>query len=567
MGSLEEVSQVPVRTNVQPGQIVAAPDVIPVESSDDTETLNGAHKYRELWNLRATLEDEEDFSDTIRMEDMLSPSESEQQSEPATTSVNTSFESTNTEPPGSSERRRREEHLLRMASANLLHPNYENRRHAYRSLLTRKLRRPQSGQPGSTDNSFDSVDTADTDGNQSDSSRPEVTTTSFESTTTNTSNSTNEAAPHRLQQMRGDSGYKSLETQNTLPSTPPRSGKKSIHFALEPEVGDSPTAMTPSPDEGAQRDLPGSSGGDRPSGAAGHKSDLPRNHMMGQFERNRAKTASKKRRDFGRERQVVQVYDSVCEGETDSRSDAPSGDSFDEGQPPGKLSMFTKFFRSHSRERKPHPSTLARDWSIDERTNAIFREFTRYDPKLDPKSKYAVRRPGFHSRQRLNRKHSESFHAHSEYDPRRREKLRPELRSMSLGSDSSTSSVRRISPQDSIEEEEDPSPAAEAPSRGPANPIPTRRASWNPESSRSQVVPPPRRPSAAPTMRDIPIIKLPEDDLPPPVWHRKLPALPSRRPDPLGPRSKSLPWQPLRRDSLKHHRPVRLESMEEVLQL
>ena len=38
---------------------------------------HGAIKYRELWSLRATLEEEEDFSDTLRMEDMMSPEEEE----------------------------------------------------------------------------------------------------------------------------------------------------------------------------------------------------------------------------------------------------------------------------------------------------------------------------------------------------------------------------------------------------------------------------------------------------------------------------------------------------------
>ena len=45
--------------------------------TEDAETSNGANrKYQALWQLRATLEEEEECSDTVRMEDLTSPEDS-----------------------------------------------------------------------------------------------------------------------------------------------------------------------------------------------------------------------------------------------------------------------------------------------------------------------------------------------------------------------------------------------------------------------------------------------------------------------------------------------------------
>ncbi|ESP05571.1 hypothetical protein LOTGIDRAFT_228101 [Lottia gigantea] len=390
--------------------------VIPDES-DDTETLNGTQKYRELWSLRTTLEEEEECSDTIRMENMTSPEESPDRDH--ATLYTTSFES-NTEPPSDTgntcdptdsgfhwERSRK-------SANNLLHPpNQENRRQNYRNILSRRLQK--AGPNTSTENSFDSIET---DGDVSDTSRYEV-TTSFESTTDNTDSTTE--SQHRLQQMKGDSGYKSLETQ--------QSTKDSVDEEKKP----SPTEIHNSPPK-EEPDGSKSNGGKR-------------NGNSSYFDRRNARTASKKRREYSR--QTVRVYESINEPETDSRSDLPSGDSFEDNAQPSKMFVFSRFFKSHSRGSRDR--YLQRDYSIDEKTNKIFNDFMRSEPVREPYSRLGVRRsPRLHNRHRLHRKQTEPLLG----EERRRDRLAPERRSTSLGSDSSASSVRRLSPQDSIEEEE-----------------------------------------------------------------------------------------------------------------
>ena len=511
-GSFEEVNE----EHMHILDIVSSVEDITMEDDDDTETLNGAQKYRELWNLRATFEEEEDFSDTIRMEDLTSPDEQspEEQEQATTSELTTSFES-NTDPvaeqdeghdhaegegcegngcPGPSQRRK--------SSSTLLIPqlSYESKRQNYKGILTRRGKKVEMPK-ANNDNSFDSIET---DGEVSeDTSRHEVTTTSFESTTDNTDSTGEAQNPHKLQQMRGDSGYKSLETQQTVgsidhqtppgptpPGPTPRPVKKQIQFTIEGEdiskesqeyshlidTVNKPCATSPT-EGGPQR-------------SPSQKKTL--------FERRTAKTASKKRREYGREKQVQNVYESIAnvEVETDSKSDQQSGDSFDDIGPvgSGKFSVFTRFFRSQKKQ------AMQRDFSIDEKTDALFQQFTRYDPHLDKSANtLAVRRQSCPTRYRMHRRPTDP-------DPqvRRRDKLSLEVRSVSMDSDSTCSTDRRHSlAQDSIEEEYQHQQGDRY---------------RNLEDRRNQ--PPPRSPSQPPpssrqesVIHDIPIIKLPEGDM------------------------------------------------------
>ncbi len=512
-GSFEEVDEEHVQL-LDITHDISSVDDVTMEDDDDTETLNGAQKYRELWNLRATFEEEEDFSDTIRMEDLTSPDEQspEEQEQATTSELTTSFES-NTDPvaeqdegpphdqgdgechgdqcPGPSGEQRRK------SSTTLLIPqlSYESRRQNYRGILTKRSGKKVEMPTTTNDNSFDSIETMDTDGDISEDTSRHGHTTSFESTTDNT-DSTGEPQKdkdHKLQQMRGDSGYKSLETQQTLPgSSPPGptpthkavAPRKQIQFVIEadevlgaeckemPLIKDKPTATSPTAAEGL------------------HRSASQKNRDKSSFERRTAKTASKKRREYGRERQVVQILGSLAnEGETDSRSDQLSGDSFDDGNVPpgngGKFSVFTRFFKS---QRK---SSLSRDFSIDEKTDAIFQQFTRHDPNMDM-SKLQVRRPSY-SRQKLHRKTQSQEPPETEQI---RHKLGPEMRSVSMGSDSSAGSIdRRLFKQESTEGEEYHVPSRE------------KVEEWNTEVH--SLSPTPRKDSV---IHDIPIIKLPEGE-------------------------------------------------------
>ncbi|OWF48388.1 uncharacterized protein LOC110453123 [Mizuhopecten yessoensis] len=440
--------------------------------SDDTDTLNGTQKYRELWNLRTTFEEEEECSDTIRMEDMTSPDQSPDGEVP--NSYTTSFES-NTEsvPYAECVEKRCSPHsgdCNPNSGCHQLHPShYENRRQNYKNILAKRLQRKPPN--ASADNSFDSIETVDTDGEVSDTSRPEVTTTSFESTTDNT-DSTTESQNHKLIQMKADSGYKSMETQSPY--------IKRTHSTSEIEVleeGNSP---------------------EHPARIYTHSYSLPEagtskegyGRRSKYFERRNGKTASKKRREYSRERQIVQIYESINEPETDSRSDQPSGDSFEETDTPSKSSLFSRFFKSH---RESKERIMMRDFSVDQKTYKVFQEFVRYDPSLESCGSGRHRSPRF-TRHRLQRKHTDPIY----FEERRRNRLTPELRSASLGSDSSASSARRLSPQDSIEEE-DYDKVREA----------EEKEGWSLEQASRDTA---GRQSLSVSVHDIPVIHLPEEE-------------------------------------------------------
>lgn len=449
-----------------------------VEESDDTETLNGTRKYKELWELRATLEDE--CSDPVGVHEGSSLEMTPDKDNLA--SGTTSFES-NTDPApyledcelGNCTRRGSKANgESQNGCSNLLHPNYENRRQSYKNILTKRLQK-QDAPPASTsaENSFDSMETMDTDGEVSDTSRHEVTTTSFESTTDNTTDSNNENQNNRLKQMRGDSGYKSLETQSTLKGSERKRGSVSLDYADTIDQDLFPFDLAKLKE--VSPPVPSPFDFDRVKYRR-------RSSQTCHFERRGAKTASKKRREYSRERQAVQVYESIMEPETDSTVDQPSGDSFEEANAPSKVSVFSRFFRSQSKSHRA-PRYVQRDYSVDQKTSELFNEFMRIDPIYETR-----RSPRLQPRPKLQRKNTEPAYLES----RRPDRLAPDMRSTSLGSDSSASSLRRLSPQDSIEEEE-----------------------YDYEDVANVVWPGSSRPSpltSQPTIHEIPIIKLPEED-------------------------------------------------------
>ena len=328
----------------------------------------------------------------------------------------------------------------------------------------------------------------DTDGDASESSRQEVTTTSFESSgTTDNTDSTGDSSSHKLQQMRGDSGYKSLETQSSQQSNndvSPKSQHKAPPHSLAPlNISD---VSNKSPQELAQQQQK-SPRSPRMQALAlqehGRSSSLPESQRAASrsnpsslpeaqpprrpsrhdphrsshyFDRRAAKSASKKRRDFRSPRhQNTPIHECVVpEAESDSRSDQPSGDSFDEPHGPGataaKYFTFNKIIRTKSGQsaRARHSSVLW-DYSIDKHSNAVFNAFVQHDSAFDtPPSLRAGARTGGH-RHRLDRKNSEAL-------PLRRDRYKRGSRSASM--DSNTTGLgpfHKISPQDSIEEEDE----------------------------------------------------------------------------------------------------------------
>lgn len=394
-------------------------DTLRIDDSDDNETINGTQKYRELWNLRTTFEEEEECSDTIRMEDMTSPDQSPE------TDIKNIFDarsSADGEAKGKSFQGDPEPPTEMIPL--VLNPSSEKRRQTYKNILERRSEQRSVQGSQNPENSFDSITTADTDGDRSDTSRPEVTTTSFESN--DNTDSTTESQNHKLIQMKADSGYKSLETQH------PSQLFKRNHSTGE--IEEDIIELEPVSEK-----------------VFVHAHSLPESGTSGErafFDRRTGKTASRKRREYRRERQMVQVYESINEPESDSKSDQQSIDSYKAGTSSSKFSVFSRLFKSNKDQKDKLYST--RDYSIDEKSNKVFQEFLRFDPALENRFRSASQ-PRIHvPKHRLHRKHSDVKY----FEERRRDRLAPDKRSLSLGSDSSASSIRRLSPQDSIEEED-----------------------------------------------------------------------------------------------------------------
>lgn len=199
----------------------------------------------------------------------------------------------------------------------------------------------------STEKSFDSFDTTTTDGaRSSDSSRVEVTTTSFESSTTNELTDSSESSAKRLQmrQNKDDSGYKSIENQQQ-------------------------TSLTRGASQGKEQTSPEEE----------QSSAIVSTHY--------SRTVSKRRRDFQNRHFVPPNLITSCSSfELETTDSNPyMSDSFDE---PGsanvtnRYSVFFRMFHTNSRygKRRQH---IPRDYSVDEKTDALFREFTRYDPQFE----------------------------------------------------------------------------------------------------------------------------------------------------------------------------------------
>lgn len=241
---------------------------------------------------------------------------------------------------------------------NFLHPpeqTYLGRRQCFQRLLNSRGKTYLDAN-SSTEKSFDSFDTSTTDGpRSSESSRVEFTTTSFESSTTNESDS-HSRRHHRLA-PKDDSGYKSTEAnvgspdQGSPTSVHSAVPQTSISFAIDCVDNKAPDKISPSI----------------------------------QSVRKQDRTASRRRRDFQsrgagpNNHNIITSCSSIELDTTDSNH--LSGDSFDENGASSKYNVFYKFFHSNSRfgrHRQPK-----RDYSVDEKTDALFKEFTRYDPSYE----------------------------------------------------------------------------------------------------------------------------------------------------------------------------------------
>ncbi|XP_059488631.1 uncharacterized protein LOC132204257 isoform X2 [Neocloeon triangulifer] len=380
-GSLEEV-------NAQSGMVDYFLDDMMEHNPTDFEDLR--LQYKQLWELRATFEeDDEEISDSppsqelsrvkVEEEDYTknsTPLEKEPilnspadlSPDPAT-SHTTSFES-NTEPLLNDDPPVRwPPHLLQL-------PSYESRRQTYKNVLTSRLRRKEGAatfQPLVIENSsFDSMETVDTEGSSTDASRLEQLTTSFESTTDNTDSlgeggqghvgGHSTGATHKFcQQVRADSGYRSFETHA------PRLSQKQDSIDLDEPL----------------------------EGGANIKTE--------------DELASKKRREFhgGRRTPDSLYFESVNELETDSRSGGESPSSVTTTTIMSKRNKAILMPRYLRHNKYVYSSLQSRDYSVDEKSDALFREFSRCDPTYDvpPERQHRLSR-------RLHQHRSSDFELH-----------------------------------------------------------------------------------------------------------------------------------------------------------
>ena len=288
--------------------------------------------------------------------------------------------------------------------------------------------------PASSENSFDSIDTECS--STTDMSRPEVLTTSLDSTTDCPTDSASDTHSHRLQQMKADSGYKSLETAQSTSigaigapvSRAPSFTKAQFRYPHDTFEGISVSERDRSRDrshdieevgEKEERYGPGR-GQVKKSGTS--------------FERRYSgRLAAKKRREILREKQYTSL-DTGLSLDSDVGSDEVRG----------KRTVLAKFLRSN---RAPNIRFLQRDFSIDEKSDRLFKEFSQ------PNAHSELSGSGAGSASGSGGSSGGSGGRRVRLTSRRLQRhLEP--------SDGSPRSIRRkLSPQDSIEEEDQTSAA------------------------------------------------------------------------------------------------------------
>lgn len=340
------------------------------------------------------------------------------------------------------------------------------RRQTYRKAIAKRQRRHELLPPKQDD---EVTDTESSLSLEKSASIPAASTSveSFRDSTTST-DSTGENHAYRLEQLRGDSGYKSLETQQSLGGT--RFDFRQTYFV--PEEGsiireDEP--VSPLPQQPIGKVVVG---GERrtetgfPNDALALLSKISPSmpsylcyHSGATKRTSKSKAAEKKRIQYKSDRQAVQVYDSVHEQELPVVSSGSStvtachhgqsstvtthqhgssstvtthhygpsstvtthhhsptssvtahhqlstvtghhqhqphehpsdaGPDADSGKQSTKSSssLFSRLLKSHSRRPLVR---MQRDYSIDERSDALFNEFIRHDPTYDTKHTLCV---------------------------------------------------------------------------------------------------------------------------------------------------------------------------------
>ncbi|KAH8035540.1 hypothetical protein HPB51_006296 [Rhipicephalus microplus] len=338
-------------------------------SEEDAETVR--MQYRQLWQLRATFEEEETTTDCF--EELSAADAASHVVEGEEEDRRLLQQHRNTGFSTSQESEAADEQQTRPSGGRIPSVPSEVRRHNYQVLLARRLQRRV--EKGSADNSFDSMET---DCSSTDASRTEggVTTSSFDSTTDNTDGggggtggADGQGHASRLQQMKADSGYKSMESSNG--NKPAKLSRK--HVPLQ--------------------ELHAASAGSSGGPSSSRRSALrKRRQMEGGLLQMRAHSeeAPASASCSSNLSSGLTAAEAAEALQSSSLSSEPLGSLQQETQ--GKVSVFQRFFRSTRRTSSARSASssnsaskrvLMRDFSIDPKTDALFREFSRRDPAYD----------------------------------------------------------------------------------------------------------------------------------------------------------------------------------------
>lgn len=352
---------------------LSSPGALTPESDDpseeDAETVR--MQYRQLWQLRATFEEEETTTDCF--EELSAADTASHVIEGEEEDRRLLQQHRNTGFSTSQESEAADEQQTRSSGGRIPNVPSEVRRHNYQVLLARRLQRRV--EKGSADNSFDSMET---DCSSTDASRTEggVTTSSFDSTTDNTdgggggtSGADGQGHASRLQQMKADSGYKSMESSNG--NKPAKLSRK--HVPLQELHATSA----------------GSSGGPSSSrrSALRKRRQLEGGLLQMRARSEEAPASASCSSNLGSGLTAAEAAEAL---QSSSLSSEPLGSLQQETQ--GKVSVFQRFFRSTRRTSSARSASssnsaskrvLMRDFSIDPKTDALFREFSRRDPAYD----------------------------------------------------------------------------------------------------------------------------------------------------------------------------------------
>uniref|UniRef100_T1IK80 Uncharacterized protein n=1 Tax=Strigamia maritima TaxID=126957 RepID=T1IK80_STRMM len=353
-------------------------------SIEEVEAAMLREQYKKLWRLRATFEEE--IEDTIVSEEPHIILQEIVITEDATDDDSLLPIS---EKETESEVEKDVEKELPPVETQHQHLTIAERRDNYKSILSKRLQKKKAAglTPGSSaDDSFDSVDT---EGSSTDASRLEVATTSLDSTT-DTTDSPGDGQASRLQQMKADSGYKSLETATSNGGSisgstqkAPKLSRKQIQFALNGSGSDSQlggtTGSSADKDEGVSVDFETS---------------------IEDTELEKTMKSIKRFPSLSR----TPTQGSLC-GELES---PPAEDPSLMTVASCKSSVFHRFFRGITPVERRHPM-LTRDFSIDEKSDGLFREFCRLDPafEMSVSTGERARSPRLHPRSgRLQHRHT-----------------------------------------------------------------------------------------------------------------------------------------------------------------